>query len=123
MPSRNSSESFTCAPTNLRVVKPIGSFPRGLDARAIDEAFRRALAARKTPGPPWLEEHLALGRKIEVSVHYSEWDTGARLSRAASARSARLGLLVELMVGSLAPLLPRPPEDRSYWAIMVARFV
>jgi ubiquinone/menaquinone biosynthesis C-methylase UbiE len=118
------------------------SFPRGVDARAIDQAYRDALASRKASEPDWLREHLEqaypdvqftsraiadaakkLGRTPVMSVRYSEWDTCARLTRAVSARSARLGLIVDLMLGAFAPLIPRPPAERSYRAIMVARFV
>jgi SAM-dependent methyltransferase len=116
------------------------AFPRGKEARRIDEEYARVLTAHGRPAPGWLSEHLAAAypeetqvieaieraagagrRSASVEVHYSEWDTGARLIRATDVWSPKLSLLVDLLMGILAPLLPRPPRERSYRAILVAR--
>lgn len=117
------------------------SFPGGENARKLDEHFHRQLIARKMAEPEWLREHLsdaypdeastkaaleaaadAVGRKVEVTSSYSEWDTIARLVRAGYARSGRLGLIADLLLGYFAPLLAQPSRSRSYRAILVARF-
>lgn len=117
------------------------SFPRGSEARQVDDDFRRELRRRGKVEPDWLKEHLsepypdeafavdaiehaakASGRRVELACSYSEWDTTARLIRAGHARSGKLGLVTDLLLGLLAPLVPRPARDRSYRAILVARF-
>jgi len=116
------------------------AFPRGKDARTIDEEYGRALAKRERPKPEWLSEHLSTAypevpkmveaieraarlrsRAASVEVRYSEWDFGARWIRQSDARSPRFSLFLDLILGIVAPFMPRPAEDRSYRAILVAR--
>src|SRR5205085_5093368 len=107
--------------------------------RKIDEEYRLALAKQGLPEPEWLGEHLSadypeieptseflrraareMGRNAAIEVRFSEWDTGARLIRRSAARSAKLSLLVDLILGVVASVIPRPPRERSYRAILVA---
>lgn len=118
------------------------SFPRGDDARRIDEAYRADLRRYGRSEPDWLSEHLAerypteqyverilrkaagqVQRSVEVKTSYSEWTWFSRLIRTADSRSPRLALLIDLALGILGLVVPRPPRDRSYRAIVTARFV
>lgn len=118
------------------------SFPRGEDARRIDEKYREGLRRTGRPEPDWLSEHLAehypteefveatlrdaarrIDRSICVSTTYSEWSWISSLIRAADSRSVRLALLLDLALGILEFVTPRPPRKHSYRAIVTARFV
>lgn len=118
------------------------AFPRGEDARRIDDGYRQLLRRRNMAEPDWLEEHLAspypevetavemvvseanrIGRPVDVKVRYSEWSASARLLRTISVYSEKAAMLVDLMLGPLVGLIRSPGKDHSYRAIVVAQFV
>lgn len=117
------------------------TFPDGERARKIDLDFETELRIRDLPMPEWLEEHLSdrypeadetvsaieemageLGRSVSTRVAYSEHSSVASFLRWSAARSKYLYISVNLITGLLQPLMPQPPAETAYRAIVVAEF-
>lgn len=117
------------------------SFPRGVEARRVDEDYRDRLRRRGRSEPEWLSEHLAepypteagveamirdaaagLGREVRIRTVYSEPTWIASSIRTVDSRSGRLALLLDLAWGAVGVVLPRPSRQRSYRAILTATF-
>lgn len=118
------------------------TFPCGGDARKIDENFNRKLMKSNQSIPSWLSEHLEhnypeaddvaaaienevqnLGRKVRISIHYSENLAVAKYLRWSAAHSRYLYLIGNLATGLLLPFLPKVKRDNAYRAIVLAKFV
>lgn len=127
----------------VRVAKEtiIITFPAGKEAREIDEAFNSKLVSSDQAVPDWLSEHLEnpypdadevaemiiteaekTGRKVKVTIHYSESLSVAKLLRKAASTSKYLYLFGNLAAGFLLPLMPRASESNGYRAIILARY-
>ena len=114
--------------------------PHGPTARDCDEEFRRALETHRRPVPDWVVEHqgqpyptsseivervrraaAASGRRADISLSYCEPARACRLVRGSAARSDLLYTAVNLLLGSLLPLMPAPDAENSYRVIVLAR--
>lgn len=119
----------------------IMTFPAGKAAREIDEAFNRNLVSSHRPVPDWLSEHLEnpypdpcevaelvrnesnqSGRKVKVTIHYSENLAVSKFLRKAAATSKYLYLFGNLAAGFLLPVMPKATEPNGYRAIILAEF-
>ena len=113
--------------------------PHGENGQACDAEFQRALESRGRPIPDWVAEHqqqeyptatkvaeklreaaAASGRKVKITLSYSEPVRACRFVRGAAARSDALYLTANLLLGLLLPLVPEPRVENSYRMVMLA---
>lgn len=113
--------------------------PHGENGQACDAEFQSALGSRNRPMPEWLAEHqrqeyptitkvaeklraaaAASGRKVKITVSYSEPVRACQFVRGAAARSDALYLAANLLLGVLLPLVPAPKSENSYRMVMLA---
>ncbi len=113
--------------------------PHGENGPACDAEFQSALENRGRPIPDWVAEHRRQeyptttkvaeklreaaadsGRKVKISLSYSEPVQACRFVRGAAARSDALYLAANLLLGLLLPLVPEPKFENSYRMVMLA---
>ena len=113
--------------------------PHGENGQTCDAEFQSALESRNRPIPAWVTEHLrqeyptttkvaeklrqaarASGRKVKITLYYSEPVQACRFVRGAAARSDALYLAANLLLGVLLPLVPAPNFGNSYRMVMLA---
>src|SRR6185436_6928875 len=113
--------------------------PHGENGQACDAEFQSALERRGRPVPEWVAEHqqqeyptakkvaerlrkaaAATGRKVEITLSYSEPVQACRFVRGAAARSNALYLTANLLLGLLLPLVPEPKFENSYRMVLLA---
>ena len=113
--------------------------PHGENGSACDAEFQSALESRSRPLPEWLAEHqrqeyptitkvaeklraaaATSGRKVKITLSYSEPVRACRFVRGAAARSDALYLAANLLLGVLLPLVPAPKSENSYRMVMLA---
>jgi SAM-dependent methyltransferase len=113
--------------------------PHGENGQACDAEFQSALQGRGRPVPEWVAEHqrqqyptaakvaarlceaaAVSGRKVKITLSYSEPVQACRFVRGAAARSDALYLAANLLLGLLLPLVPEPKSENSYRMVMLA---
>jgi ubiquinone/menaquinone biosynthesis C-methylase UbiE len=113
--------------------------PHGENGQACDAEFQSELENRGRPIPEWVVEHqrqeyptaakvaeklreeaAASGRKVKITLSYSEPVRACRFVRGAAARSDALYLAMNLLLGLLLPLVPEPKSENSYRMVMLA---
>jgi SAM-dependent methyltransferase len=110
--------------------------PQAEIAERADAEFQRAAHSRGVPAPSWVGTSLMnpyptvdgiaaairhADPRADVSVSYAELIGGSRLVRAAAVRSRALYAVVNIVLGLLMPVMPRPDAAQAYRALIVAR--